>query len=277
MYMKTIITTLPIYDKVAKQCFERAKHSGHTTPRAIISPLERLPSFQWLDGTDGSTTVTKIELIGQDGTATDITASHFTTCPLPASHAITGDVYFQYKGTNLDSDLPCGLYYLKITMNNAKIYYSEWIDIRDVYDQTTYSSNYLILTFSHSCDFGDILYHDGFTQKAWIEAETMEPSFPLKEEGQENGEGRFVRTFGRQVKKYLVKTSDIPDYMVDVFHRMRLHDTVSLLNLVGDSNSVYNLEVEHEWLFDDKYYAKAELTFDYNEAVTVMGCCVNIA
>jgi hypothetical protein len=274
--MKTIITTLPIYDKLEKQCYQRAGDSGNGVI-PITCPIERLPSFQWLDGTDGATTITKIELIDDDGSATDITATHFTTAAKPATHAITGDVYFQYKGQALDTDLPCGLYYLKLTTNNAKIYYSEWMNITDVYDKTTYSSKYLIITFSHVNDLYNILYHDSFTQTIWMESETMEMSFPTKEEGQENGEGRFVRTFGRQTKKYLVRTKQMPDYMVDVFNRLKLHSSISITDLVGDVNTVYNLEVEHEWLFDDKYYAKVELTFDYDETALVSGCGVDIA
>jgi len=274
--MKTIITTLPIYDKIEKQCYQRSISSGNGII-PIISPKRRFPSFQWLDGADGATSVTKLEIIDVNGAATDITASHFTTCPKPSTFAISGDVYFQYKGNALDADLPCGLYYLKITTNNSKVYYSEWMLITDVYDKTTYSSKYLIITFSNTYDLGDILYHDGFIQTVWMESETMEPSFPLEEEGQKNAEGRFVRTFGRQVKKYLARTKAMPDYMVDVFNRMRLCDTITLTDLVGDQNSVYNIEVEHEWLFNDKYYAKLDLTFDYDETVLVSGCNTNIA
>jgi hypothetical protein len=100
----------------------------------------------------------------------------------------------------------------------------------------------------------------------------MEPSFPTDEEGSKDGRGRYIRTFARQVKKYLARTVTMPDYMVDVFNRMKLHDTITLMDLVGDVNTVYNLEVEHEWLFDDKYYAKIELIFDYDETVVTSGC-----
>ena len=147
---------------------------------------------------------------------------------------------------------------------------SEVLVIRD------YSEKYLTLNFSNSCDLGDILYHETFTQTLWFESETMENTYPQDEEGVKNGEGRFVRSFARQVKKYLVRTKVIPDFMVDVFYRMKLHDTVELIDLVGDVNDIYNLEVEHEWLWDDKYYAKAELTFDYDEAVVIAGCCNNL-
>jgi len=509
--MKTIITTLPIYDKIEKQCYERSKHSGNGII-PTLTPRHRLPSFQWKDGTDGAATVSNIEMINKDGDTyyrnlfdswvngsfdsftssglniisavnsdggndsagvrngaeahihspigTVITFKGFLTLnsgaapsidvyynnavvntvaltaglntitytstgaltiffsiraaggncnfsftnveigyaninsyfsALPASHAITSDVYFQYKGDTLNYSLPVGEYYLKITMDNGFIYYSEWFKVDCIYENLitnpnvgddydtlnvsglaitsainnagnavnysnefqvakgdiievlfyltkisgelpivdiaksggavisnqvvttaglnvitftvtstemavfrftntaalnfsvseifvfrSYSDKYLILNFHNNCDLGDILYHDGFTQTLWFESETMEPSFPLEEEGQKNGEGRFVRTFARQTKKYLVRTKNMPDYMVDVFHRLRLHDTIALTDLVGDTNTVYNLEVEHDWLFDDKYYAKLDLTFDYDEIVVLAGCCSNI-
>ena len=139
----------------------------------------------------------------------------------------------------------------------------------------SYSEKYLTFNFENSCDLGDILYQDNFEQTLYIESETMEPFFELDDEGQKNGDGRFVRTFGRQVKKYTVRTLAVPAYIVELFNRMKLHDDVELIDLVGDTNDVYNLEVDHEWLFEDKYYAKVDLTFDFDEAFVVSSCCVN--
>jgi hypothetical protein len=271
--MKTIITTLPIYDNILKQCYERSRRSGNGII-PIISPRHRLPSFQWLDGADGCGSVSKIETLTEAGTADDITA-HFAAMPTLAHD------YFTYPGTTLSTILDVGIYYLRITMNNGKVYYSDWFKVDCVYGDSTqlpptdhvYSTKYLIINFHNHCDLGDILYQDGLTQTIWLESETMENSFPLKEEGAENGQGRFVRTFGRQTKKYLARTMQLPGYMVDVFNRMRLHDTITITDLVGDVYTVYNLEVEHEWLYDDKYYCKLDLTFDYDETVVVSGCC----
>ena len=139
-----------------------------------------------------------------------------------------------------------------------------------------YSDKYLTINFSNTCDLGDIVYHDGFTQTLWFESEAMEPDFPIDEKGVENGEGKFIRTFARQVKKYTARTFEMPSFMVDVFNRMKLHDTVELIDLVGDVNDLYNIEVEHDWLWDDRYYAKFDLTFDYDEAFVIGGCCNNL-
>ena len=386
--MKTIYTTLPIYNSLSKQCYERGRGAGNNRVIPIITPRHRLPSFQWLDGDDNANAIIKIELIDTAGVATDIT-TYFSSMPLLAND------YFYYNGDSLNYLLPQGIYYLKMTsLMDVYIYYSEWFLVDCVYTnlvtdphgtisiaeydtlttsgmaitsainaagvawcqsnsfavrtgepvklityltnnggelpsvylneigvslrsaitpmvagynevtltptatatvvlqfgntaaadwETTemilfknYSSKYLIIDFYNTCDLGDILYQHGFLQTLWYESETMENSFPLEDRGVENGEGRFVRVFARQVKKYLSRTKAMPDYMAEVFHRMKLHDHMTLTNLTGDANEFFNLEVEHEWLWDDKYYARHDLTFDYNEAFGIGGCCNNI-
>lgn len=278
--MKTIFATLPIYDRVAKQCFERGRKGiTEARPVPIICPLHRLPSFQWLDNGDGAASVDTVELVDTAGTATDITAKFTLPGMIPYTATAT-DAYFAYSGDTLLSNMDEGIYYLQITMDNAEVYYSDWFQVTCVFGDdsgnpptATYSEKYLIINFSNSCSIGNIFYPEGFTQTIWFESDTMEPSFPLEERGAENGEGRFIRTFASQTKKYIVKTLTMPDFMVEIFNRLKLHDTITMTDLVGDTNTVYNLEVEHEWLDNDRYYVKLELTFDYDERVVIGGCC----
>lgn len=509
------MTTLPVYDRLEKQCFERGKKGGVDQPVPIITPRFRLPAFQWKDEDDGAASITRIELIDKATTyadnlittltngvapanyatltvvGTSITAADLTGNPvhcesdtfavtegeiiylkytydwtaqqhpyisirnaagtllstdvipspasdgdkirvirilasaptarlhirntlgadfemndirvtrgditnyfptIPGTFALADDVYFQYKGDTLNYLLPVGIWYLKITTDNGFVYYSDWFEVECVYENlitawanrdyetlTTngteiqslinsagsgiigstvfsvikgesvrlvfnvitnsgtrpniylinqewtledsggvitaglnditltstwegnayimlynnatnvdcaisevlvmreYSDKYLTINFSNTCDLGDILYQDDFEQTLWFESEAMEPDFPIDEKGVENGEGKFIRTFARQVKKYTARTFEMPSFMVDVFNRMKLHDTVELIDLVGDVNELYNLEVEHEWLWEDRYYAKFDLTFDYDEAFVIGGFCNNLA
>ena len=267
--MKTIYTTLPIYDKKSKQSYEVSKRASKDFLCAVTCPITELPSFQWLDYNDNCSSVTRIDLIDLQGNVTNIT-SYFASMPI--SHSITGDYYFVYIGGALNSPIPCGPAYLKLTMDNSLVYYSDWFNAQDIYNGLGYCDDYLIMRFSNTSDFGNILYSSGFTQKLWFKSETMENTYPVDEEGAKDGRGRFIRTFARQTKKYSAKTTELPGYMVDVFNRMKLHDTITLTDLVGDINTVYNLEADHEWMGDDKYYAKIELTFDYDETVVVSGC-----
>ena len=383
--MKTIITTLPIYNKTAKQCYERSKHAL-TGMYPIVCPRHRLPSFQWIDDTDGAASVAKIETISTSGAIVDIT----TWFTLPAMIPLEHD-YFVYSGATLLKLLATGNYYLQITMDNGFVYFSEWFKIDCVYQNLVkffynsgyetftslgtvissainsagtgearsdtdgfllsngeninivffltlnsgqlptviikdqignvidsqvavaglnniiltntvsqicllwfnntaagnwsitelfafrdYSEKYLTLNFHNDCDLGDFYYHGGFNQTIWIESEAMEITFPLEEEGAKNGESKFIRSFARQDKKYILRTKEMPDYMVDVFHRLRLHDTVILIDKVGDSHILYNIEPEHEWIGVDKYYAQINLNFDFDEAVVITGCCNNL-
>jgi hypothetical protein len=139
-----------------------------------------------------------------------------------------------------------------------------------------FSEKYLKFAFEHSCDLGEITYDDGFSQVLYLETETMEPTFPYTEKGQENGYGQFVPTFQRQEKVYLIRTMLLPQFIIDVLHRLKLHDTIVLTDLVGDTNTVTDIEVEHEWQFDDKYYALATITVGLGEEIIVTGCCTAI-
>ena len=509
--MKTIYTSLPIYDNIAKQCYERIKESKLDKLVPITCPRHRLPSFQWNAEADDMGDVTKIEMLNKDyngstavaatdwathtgfdtfdhvgleitsadnaagvciatsgvGVATirgtqvrlvctltvppagsvptvflsgpstihtlesgdnDIIITAISTLALnniilyfngeidfalsdvsitlledaldmtdffpalPAETVLTTDTYYTYDGDTLNWLLPAGIYYLRITMEEGYILYSEWFEVTCVYKnlitelttisydaftasgtsiinaqeagvdgncqsddmsvikdeeitvilyltltadqlphivlysdeeatevsqavelaeglnvitliathtvtdaelniyvtddsqfstseiqvQRAYSEKYLTMNFSNTCDLGDILYSEGLTQTIWFESETMEPSFPQEDQGVNNGEERFVRSFARQTKKYLARTNEMPDFMAEVFHRMKLHDSIEMIDLVGNENDVYNLEVDHEWLFDDKYLVKIDLTFDYDEAFVIAGCCNNL-
>jgi len=101
----------------------------------------------------------------------------------------------------------------------------------------------------------------------------MEPTFPYREQGQENGNGVFIPTWQRQDKIYQIRTKLLPQYLVDVLHRLKLHDTITLIDTLGDEYTVQEIDVEHEWQFDDKYYALATLSVDLGEGIVNTGCC----
>lgn len=521
--MKTIYTCLPIYDKLSKQCYERATHaknSGIDKPVPTITSRHRLPSFQWLDDGDGAASVSAIELIDIDGetynapirfsswvnlafdtfvtsglnvtsaiahannaaayitpkrwiaktgetirvkgTLTYISTGTAAECQItiynggleshtenilegdfevtftftadggvgdevgvslysgwgpknftisnfevtidrinqwmptmPALYTDGTSTWFTYEGDTLNYLLPEGLYYLKITMDNGYVYYSEWFLVDCVYENLitawanstyetftssgaiitsaietgadgvatsnavfsvrkgevikiifyrtknsgsppklyfrdlvtatdlstetacadatgleemdititansdnasliiyndsaanwftseilanrSYSEEYLTINFTHSCNLGDIYYEGGLIQTLFLESETMEPVFPYTEKGAENGFGQFVPTWQRQEKNQLIRTNLIPQHIVEVLHRLKLHDTITLIDLVGDGFTVEEIETEHDWQFDDKYYAMAKITVDLGETIVITGCCTAV-
>lgn len=255
--MKTIITSLPIYNTTAKQTFTRGIKGGIDVPKWVaLCPNDELPSFQFID--DDASSVSSVETINFDGVVTPLAMTIEKV-------VLSSATYFIYYGGA--ATLDCGAQYLRITMDNASVYYSEWFNAQD-----TAEDGIMFEFYNDCCDLGNIYYATDFTQKVWIASEFMEPSFPTDEEGATNGQGRFVRTFARQVKKYTIKALAMPDYMVDVFNRARLHDSI-FITFLGETNEVFNLEVEHEYMADNNYYVLITLTFDFDEAFVIGGCC----
>jgi hypothetical protein len=149
---------------------------------------------------------------------------------------------------------------------NTNFQFSETFVLRN------YSEKFLTINFNNSCDLGDIHYTD-FDQTLWLETEVMEPTFPYVEKGQENGNGVFVPTWQRQDKTYNIRTLLIPQYIVDVLHRLKVHETITLTDLVGDIWAVQQIDIEHEWHDNDKYYAIATIIADLGEGIVKTGCC----
>ena len=138
---------------------------------------------------------------------------------------------------------------------------------------TQYACKFVTLSFTNCCNVGDILYENDFIQTLWIHSDNIEQSYPYIEKGQENGEGKFIPTFRRQEKTCLIRTAILPQYLIEVLHRLKMHDVMTYIDQVGDAFLIESIETEHEWLFDDKYFASANITIDLGDAIVTSGCC----
>ena len=137
---------------------------------------------------------------------------------------------------------------------------------------TQFCDDYVTLSFTNCCNVGDILYETDFIQTLWLKGDNIEETFPYVERGQENGAGRFIPTFRRQDKTYIIKTEIIPKYLVDTLHRLKLHDVITFIDQVGDAFIVQSIDIEHEWI-EGKYWATATITIDLDEAIVAESCC----
>jgi hypothetical protein len=138
---------------------------------------------------------------------------------------------------------------------------------------TQYACGFVTLSFTNCCNVGDILYEDAFIQTLWIKSDSIEQAYPYTEKGQENGEGKFIPTFRRQEKNFLIRMELMSQYMVDVLQRLKMHDIITYIDQVGDAFNVESVDVEHTWQFEDKYYATVDLTLYLGDAIVTSGCC----
>jgi len=138
-------------------------------------------------------------------------------------------------------------------------------------------NKYLKFEYWNTCDLGNIYYQGGQHFWFYLDGDVLEPFHEETEDGQENGDGTFIPTYRKGVKRYRIRTSLVPDYLIDAMQRMKLHDNIELTFKTGEIEQIYNVEIEAEWVFE-KYLWQAivTLTFDMDEKVVVSGCCDNM-
>jgi hypothetical protein len=139
------------------------------------------------------------------------------------------------------------------------------------------ANKYLKFEYWNTCDLGNVYYQGGHHFWFYLDGDVLEPFHEDTEDGQENGEGDFVPTYRRQMKRYRIKSSLIPEHLIDAIQRMKLHDNIELTFKTGEVEQIYNLDVEPEWQFE-KYcwQGTVTLTFDMDEKVVLGACCDNL-
>ena len=240
--------------------------SGTTIIRAVESGASGRADSSHFDMIAGETAHIIFFLTITSGQTPSVRLYNVTASSIVSTHVLSSglnDIEIAANST--------GEYYLYIYNSAASEFFtSEILVIRD------YSDKYIAITFKHSCNLGDIVYDTGFEQVLYLQSEPMESAFPYVEKGAENGYGLFVPTYQRQDKTYIIRTLLIADYIVDVLHRLKLHDTISLTDLVGDVHEIDEIDTEHTWQFEDKYYATASVTVNLGEQIIITGCCTAI-
>ena len=139
------------------------------------------------------------------------------------------------------------------------------------------ANKYLKFEYWNTCDLGNIYYQGGQHFWFFLDADVLEPFTEDTEDGQENGDGDFIPTYRKQVKKYRIKSGLISDYLVDAIQRMKLHDNIYITFKSGEVEQIFNVDVEAEWQFE-KYLSQATvtITFDMDEKIIIGACCDNL-
>lgn len=138
-------------------------------------------------------------------------------------------------------------------------------------------NKYLKFEYWNECDLGNIYYQGGQKFMFYLDADVGEPLHEDIEEGQENGDGDFIPTYRRQIKRYRIRTGLIPDFLIDAMQRMKLHDNIELTFKTGEIEKIYNVDIETEWQFEKyAWQGTVTMTFDMDESITVGACCENL-
>lgn len=137
-------------------------------------------------------------------------------------------------------------------------------------------NKFLKFEYWDDCDIGNLYYQGGQHFWFYLDADVGETFYEEVEKGEENENGDFIPTYRRQIKKYTIRTGLLPEFFIDALYRMKLHEYIYLTWKTGEVERIYNVTVEHEWQFDEKYYALCTIKFDMNEVVVLSGCCTNL-
>jgi len=138
-------------------------------------------------------------------------------------------------------------------------------------------NKYLRFEYWNECDLGYIYYQGGQHFIFYIDGDITEPFHEEVEDGQENGDGTFIPTYRKGLKRYRIRTTLVPDYLIDAMQRMKLHDHIELTFKSGEIEQIYNVDIEPEWVFEKRLWqALVTITFDMDESITVGACCDNL-
>ena len=80
-------------------------------------------------------------------------------------------------------------------------------------------NDYINIQFWNSCDC-EIYYLGGFKQSLYLDTDFIAPEWELDEEGQEDGDKEFVRTFGKVKKTYNCEFI-APEFLVQALRSCR--------------------------------------------------------
>lgn len=248
---------------------------GNLRTWRLYSDVYHVPSFQIAVASLTQASDVVINLADPlDDTLVNI-SSYFTAGDDLYTEEFTDNAYLIYnRSKNLNTTLPEGVYYLKVTVG-AVHYYSE------VFAVTSLTGK-LIVDYYHTNDVDTIDYTNGsndqFVNKLIIDTKLSKPEYPYEEEGVEDGNGNFIATFQRVFKKYRF-TFYAPEYITDAVSLIPLHSNITVVNDNGESTQESMTAIDFqvagvEWN-DTKGFAKIVCEFR-TSAVVVTGCADNI-
>jgi hypothetical protein len=247
------VFAFPFYDQTEKQSRFNSLCSK-VNAFALYSPPNRFLPFMIKKPKDGQLVdCVKVYSTNDEILITTIPFESFTYKMYSDS---AYDYIFYYGAIIEDLNLECGEYYLNVS--------GYWSEVFTVVDDV---SRLLKIEWFHDSQVGEAIYQNGFYQRLYLDTILADPKYKIEQEGDENGEGEFVPTFTRVVKKYRLESLLLPEFLVDVLHSMAAHSHVTIGNLVD----VQQIEADVDWLVSGSA-ATVELSFQEANSVFAKNC-----
>jgi hypothetical protein len=187
----------------------------------------------------------------------------------------------QYCGGAFNFQIPCNKYYL-ILEEGSNVYYSEVITVKDFIPS---QSPYILLEWKNNCDLSDIIYSNescDYWNRLYIDGVITKPEYPIKEEGETDGNERLNITFQKWEKKQSLIIEKAPEFLVDSLTAIQLHDTIKFTNslrikqiTVSESIEIEKIESsEISYIFND-CAANVGLKMILKDKIIDSTCCTN--
>lgn len=189
-----------------------------------------------------------------------------------------------YCGADLGGSIAPGCYYSVIKDELGNLFYSEVITVKN-FNPT--KSPYFILEWYNTCDLTDIVYGRvqgcQFKNRLYLpDAVLTRPTYPFKEEGEEDGNQNFNATFQKWQKIVSLFGYKLPEFIVDALTAIRLHDTIKYYYplrqkqiTIDSAVTIKSVDYDVQYVIND-CFANVELKMTLNDQFVDETCCHNL-
>lgn len=243
-----LYTSLRFYDSI--DFLNRFRGLDHSYKWRLYEDTKHLPAFQ-VNTSGGLTSLKLIDLA--TGAETDVSSDFTNGGGQAVEFSDFTRIYYPRASETTPRDY--GHYYLKLT-SGSDVLYSEDFIIDNI-------SGKQIITWSNEKDLGGIYYPSSnkYWNKMILDAVVAKPSYPIEEDGNEDGFSNFIPTFQRVYKQWQMWFY-APEWVADACSLIPLHDYVTIYPSYGNGVSYTASDVDFtiEWM-ENKGLAKITLTF----------------
>jgi hypothetical protein len=127
------------------------------------------------------------------------------------------------------------------------------------------------IRYYNNRDVAGIAYGNDFTPDVYLDVDVGKPTYVYSEEGEEEPDGSFRRTFARVEKQYTISTY-LQEYMIDAMAALQLHDNIEVWLSNGNVISVDEFRITDPDWDDLRGLGEITMTFIVYDAYVANGC-----